>query len=92
MTRLQRLAAATALVGAGSLGLSGVASATESHAHEDDTTTGSTTGDRGGLVTGLVGAGGELAGGVGGLLGGVGGAVGGVLGSDAVGDVVDGLL
>ncbi len=91
MTRLQRLAAATALVGAGSLGLSGVASATESHdSHEDATTTESA--DRGGLVTGLVGAGSELAGGVGGLLGGVGGAVGGVLGSDAVGDVVDGVL
>ncbi|MDD7919404.1 hypothetical protein [Actinomycetospora callitridis] len=89
MTRLQRLVAATALAGAGSLALSGVASASESH-HGDEGH--STRSDHKGLVGGLVGAGGELAEGVGGLVGGVNGAVGSVLGSDAVGDVVDGLV
>ena len=88
MTRLQRLVAATALAGAGSLALSGVASASESHGDEGH----STRSDHKGLVGGLVGAGGELAEGVGGLVGGVNGAVGSVLGSDAVGDVVDGLV
>jgi hypothetical protein len=90
MTRLQRLVAATALAGAGSLALSGVASASESHTHGDEGH--STRSDHKGLVGGLVGAGGELAEGVGGLVGGVNGAVGSVLGSDAVGDVVDGLV
>lgn len=86
MKRLQRIAAATALAGAGTLALSGVASATESHGSDggSESSHGDAR-DRTGLVSGV-------AQGVGGLLGGVGSAAGSVLGSDAVGDVVDGLL
>lgn len=88
MPMARRVAAATMLAGVGTVAMAGAANATESHAHSTE----HASSHHKGLVSGLVGAGGELAQGVGGLVGGVGGAVNGILGSDTVGSIADGLL
>ena len=88
MPLARRVAAATMLAGVGTVAMAGAASATESHPHATE----HASSHHQGLVSGLVGAGGELAQGVGGLVEGVGGAVHGILGSDTVGSLAHGLL
>ncbi|MCD2198074.1 hypothetical protein LQ327_32360 [Actinomycetospora endophytica] len=88
MSTTRRLAAATMLAGVGTVAMAGAANATESQSHGTE----HASSHHKGLVSGVVGAAGELGQGVGGLVGGVGGAVHGILDSDTVGSIARGLL
>ncbi len=77
MTRTGRMTATALAVGAATIGLSGVASATEDgdhHGHDHDTTSEESGDQNPGVLTG------------------VGNLVGGVLNSDLVGNVLDGVF